>query len=44
MAKKKSKKNIKELMADKDKEPWHYILDNPMVIDEPLKLFLKNHQ
>lgn len=36
------KKTIKELMADKDKEPWHYILDNPMVIDEPLKLFLKN--
>lgn len=36
------KKTIKELMADKDKEPWHYILNNPMVIDEPLKIFLKN--
>lgn len=36
------KKTIKELMADKDKEPWHYILENPMVIDEPLKIFLKN--
>lgn len=36
------KKTIRELMADKDKEPWHYILDNPMVIDEPLKIFLKN--
>lgn len=36
------KKSIRELMADKDKEPWHYILENPMLIDEPLKLFLKN--
>ena len=32
------KKTIKELMADKDKEPWHYILENPMVIDEPLHI------
>lgn len=36
------KKTIKELMEDKDKEPWHYILENPMVIDEPLKIFLAN--
>lgn len=36
------KKTIRELMADKDREPWHYILKNPMVIDEPLKIFLNN--
>lgn len=37
-------KTIQELMNDKDKEPWHYILENPMVIDEPLKIFLKNQE
>lgn len=36
------KETIRKLMQDKDKEPWHYILNNPMVIDEPLKIFLKN--
>ena len=34
------KNTIQELIAIKDKEPWHFLLRNRMKIDEPLKMFL----
>ncbi len=35
------KSTIKELIDEKEKEPWHTLLDNNMVIDQPLKQYLK---
>lgn len=38
------KNTIKELIEIKDKEPWHYLLKNRMLIDEPLKIFLQRQK
>lgn len=35
------KSTIRELIENKDKEQWHYLLDNPMKIDQPMEDFLK---
>lgn len=37
------KSTIKELIDKKNEEQWHYLLDNNLVIDQPLKQFIKKN-